>query len=386
MTNDSSKDNPDEDYTRRDFLKSTGLAAGLAGGLALANNVLAAENAAPPSSDKLLPLKVTGYDFDRLAALASGKVEIRGCNTQFTVGKIGDMNTDVFSGAQTFDVTEIGLHPFMLAYANDNFRDYTLLPIFPLRVFRHKSVFIRRDAGITKPEDLRGRRIATPGYSSTSLTYMRGIFQDEYGISPQEINWVTAVKDSSAEAAGKISKQEGVVPKDISMEFGTPGKDESELLVDGEVDAVFHAAEPKAYVQGNPNIGRLFSNSKAVEQAFYKKTGIFPIMHSVAIRKSLLEENPWLAQAVFDAYSQAKQMAYQQMNKVGWAMSSLPWYGQELEETKRLMGPNFYSYGLDVKNSKTLETLFKYSHQQGLASRQLTIKDLFAAQSLNFVE
>jgi 4,5-dihydroxyphthalate decarboxylase len=386
MTKSRKEEASTQDFSRRDFIKSTGLAAGLMGGLAHSSNVLTTDASnSSGNPGKNLPLKVTGYDFDRLAALAEGKVEIAGCDTRFTVGKIGDMNTDLFSGRQTHDVTEIGLHPYMLAYANDNFRDYTLLPIFPLRLFRHKSVFVRNDRGITRPEDLRGKTIASTGYSSTSLTWIRGIFQDEYGISPQDIQWVTAVKDSSADLAGKVSAQEATVPDGVSMKRGTPGKDESELLVTGEVDAVFHAAEPKAFTEGHPKISRLFSDSSAVETAYYAKTGVFPIMHAVAVRKSILKENPWLAEAVFNAYSQAKQISYQQMARANWFMDMLPWYAQELERTRAIMGDNFYSYGLEA-NRKTLETLFRYSYEQGFSKRELTIDDLFDASGMKFAE
>lgn len=367
--------------SRRDFIK----VASAVTAFAASNGVVASTGSLSKNAGKGLPLKVTGYDFDRLAALAEGRVEIEGCNTQFTLGKIGDMNTDVFNGSQTFDVTEIGLHPFMLAYANDNFRDYTLLPIFPLRLFRHKSVFIRNDRGINRPEDLRGKIVASPGYSSSSLTWLRGLFQDEYGISPQDIQWVTAVNDSSADMAGKISIQEGMVPDGISMKWGTPGKDESDLLVTGEVDALFHAAEPRAYIEGHPKVSRLFADSKAAERAYFKKTGIFPIMHAVAIKKDILKENPWLAEAVFNAYSKAKNINYKVMAKKGWIWNSLPWYGQELEETRSLMGDDFYSYGIEA-NRKTLETLFRYSYQQGLAKRELTIEELFLPESLAFIE
>ena len=113
---------------------------------------------------------------------------------QFQEAGIGELNTHVFSGLQELDVTEIGLHPFMLAYANESFRDYSLLPIFPLRLFRHKSIFIRTDRGIKGPEDLRGKKVATPGFSSTSLTWLRGIVQHEYGVRPEEIQWVVSSK------------------------------------------------------------------------------------------------------------------------------------------------------------------------------------------------
>jgi 4,5-dihydroxyphthalate decarboxylase len=377
------------DYSRRDFMKTSALLVGGVSALSACNQESEQEKDISKEPDKELSgglaLKVAGYNFPRLAALANGKVKVEGCDTQFTEGKIGDMNTDVFSGAQTYDVTEIGLHPFMLAYANDNFRDYTLLPIFPLRLFRHKSVFIRTDRGIKSPEDLRGKKIGTPSYSSTSLTWLRGIFQDEYGISPQDVQWVTSVKDSSADVAGAISKQESMVPDGVPMKLGTSGKDESELLVSGEIDALFHAAEPKAYIEGDPIVARLFADSKAAEHAYYKKTGIFPIMHAVAIKQSILKQNPWLSEAVFNAYSQAKQAAYEDMAKTGWVSDMLPWYGQELEETRAVLGDNFYSYGIG-SNRKALETLFRYSYEQRLSSRKLTVEELFTPSSLELVE
>ena len=332
-----------------------------------------------------LPITVAGYQFDRFAALIDGRIGIEGCDATYETQGIGDMNTHVFSGPGTREVTEIGLHPFMLAHANQNFRDYTLLPIFPLRLFRHKSVFIRVDSGIEKPEDLRGRTVATPGYSSTSLTWIRGILQDEYGVAPTDIDWIVAAKDSSAKDAGKASQQENVFPEGISITVGPEGQDESDLLVSGAVDALFHAAEPRAFVEEDPRIARLFPDSRTVERDYYARTGIFPIMHAIAIRRDVAAEHPWLAKAVFDAYSRAKQTSYDYMVRLGWVGDMLPWYGQELAETRALMGDNFYSYGIG-SNRKTLEALFRYSHQQGLASHELTIEELFLPSSLEFAE
>ena len=328
---------------------------------------------------------MAGYNFDRTRALIDGSVRIEGCDMQFKESAIGDINTHVFSGPQTLDVTEIGLHPFMLAYANDDFRDYTLLPIFPLRLFRHKSVFIRTDRGINKPEDLRGKKIATAGYSSTSLTWIRGIFEQEYGLKPEDLEWIISSKDSSAKDAGKASKQENIFPDGVSISMGSEGKDESDLLASGDVDAVFHAAEPRVYIEGHPMVGRLFPDYRSTERAYFSNTGIFPIMHAVAIKKRLVEQNPWLIEAVFKAYSQSKQKVYDYMANAAWFKDSLPWFGQEFEETRALMGDNYYSYGIEP-NRKPLETLFRYSHQQGLSSRELTIEELFVPASLKLAE
>jgi 4,5-dihydroxyphthalate decarboxylase len=282
--------------------------AGIAGVLGVSGvSGLLASTEKPSKSTNNLPIKVAGYKVDRVDALIDGRVQIEGCVMQFEVASIGDINTNVFSGPQSYEVTEIGLHPYMLAYANDGFRDYSLIPVFPLSVFRHKSIFIRTDRGISKPEDLRGKKVATPGFSSTSLTWLRGIVQHEYGVKPEEIQWVQSSEDSTGKLAGQVSKQESVIPKGLSVSKGPPGKDESDLLESGEVDALFHAAEPRAYVEGHPKVARLFPDFRKTEREYFAKTGIFPIMHAVAIRNDIIEHNPWLPKAVFNAYSQAKQ-------------------------------------------------------------------------------
>jgi len=363
-------------FTRREFIKNSILAAGAAGAL----STVSAVPVKTVSASGKLSLTVSGYKLDRTEALIDGRATVEGCDIKFKPMGIGDINTNVFSGPQTLDVTEIGLHPFMLAYANEGFRDYSLLPIFPIRVFRHKSIFIRTDRGIKGPEDLRGKKVATPGFSSTSLTWLRGIVQHEYGVKPEEIQWVQSSKDSSAKAVGKVSKQESMVPKGLSVSKGPEGKDESDLLESGDVDALFHAAEPRAYVEGHPKVARLFPDFRTTERAYFKKTGIFPIMHAVIIRNNLIEQHPWLPKAVFDAYSKAKKLMYDHLKKMGWAAISLPWVAQEIEETRALMGDNFWPYGIEP-NRKALKALFQYSHEQGLASRKLTIEELFHPSS-----
>ena len=172
--------------------------------------------------------------------------------------------------------------------------------------------------------------------------------------------------------------------------MGPAGKDESDLIESGEVDAVFHVGEPRAYIEGHPRVGRLFPDYRSTEQAYFSKTGIFPIMHAVAIKKSLVKQNPWLIEAVFDTYSQSKQKAYDYMAQAAWykgrgPKDSLPWFGQEFDETRALKGDNYYSYGIEP-NRKTLDALFRYSHQQGLCSRELTIAELFEPASPDLVE
>lgn len=366
------------DISRRAFL-TTAAATGL---LSLTG---ATKSWSVVNKTNKLDITMAGYDYDRVKALIDGNVEVENCTTSFEVSSVGEMNTHIFTGPQTRAVTEVGLHPFMLAYTNDGFRDYTLIPVFPLRTFRHKSIYIRTDRGIKKPDDLRGKRIATPGYSSSSLVWIRGIVQDEYGLTPKDVHWVIAANDSAGKVSGGPSKQENVVPKGLSTSMGPAGKDESDLLESGEVDALFHAAVPRAYTEGHPKVARLFPDSRRTEQAYYSKTGIFPIMHAVAIKKAVLEKNPWLIEAVFNAYSQAKQSAYDYLTKSAWYKTTLPWVSQELEDTRALMGRNFWSYGLE-SNRKGLDTFFRYSYEQGLCSRTLSIEELFHPSSLHLTE
>lgn len=364
------------DFNRRSFLKNT-VFAGVSLLMARPSQVCADDLNEP------LSLKAAGYPFDHVKALMTGDVEIEGCTTQFEVDKIGNLNNHVFAGPQTRGVTEIGLAPFMLAYANDNFRDYSLIPVFPLRTFRHKSIFVHTDSGIDHPEQLKGKRVGTPGYSQTSLQWIRGMLQDEYDIGAEDVEWIVSAEDSAASVSGTVSKNENVFPDHLNVSVGPTGKDESQLLLDGDVDALFHAVEPRAFVEGNPKIRRLFRDVRATEQEYFDRTGIFPIMHALAIRNDLVDQHPWLPKAVFQSYSRSKAMAYSDMKE--WFFRTMPWFAQELEATQKLMGKNFFPYGIEP-NRKTLDTLFRYSHEQGLASRQLTIEELFHPSTLDFAE
>jgi 4,5-dihydroxyphthalate decarboxylase len=331
-----------------------------------------------PGGGAQLAIQIAGYPYDRVQGLVKGDVSVEGADVQFTPSNIYALNAMAMGGDQEWEVQEVGLHPYMLAYANNGLRDYTLIPVFPLRTFRHKSIFIRTDRGIDSPEDLRGKTVAVAGYSQSSLVWIRGILQHEYGVTPQDMQWFIAVESSDS---GTASKNEVVVPEGVPHRFGPAGTDESDLLESGEVDAVFSAVEPRGYVEGNPAIDRLFSDYRAAERDYFASTGIFPIMHAVAMRNDVVEANPWLPKAVFEAYSEAKQRMYQEMHRVGWAMISLPWVGKELEDTRELMGDNYWPYGIDA-NRKVLEAMFLYSYEQGLASRQLTIEELFHPTTL----
>ena len=331
-----------------------------------------------------LELQFAGYPFEHVRPLATGAVGIDGVVASFQPGRIGDLNTHLFSGPREFAFSEVGLGPYLLAYNNDDFRAYTLIPVFPLRTFRQKSIFINTDAGIDHPSDLKGKRIGTPGYSSSSLTWIRGTLSDEYGITPEDVEWVLAAEDSSAALGGTASAQEKFIPEGLSYSIGPEGLDESELLVEGHVDALFHAIEPRAFVEGHPKVQRLFPDTRLAEREYFASTGIFPIMHAVAVRKDLVDEHPWLPEAIFDGYAAAKSHAYADM-KNNWAFRTLPWFAQEWEATTELMGENFFPYGVEA-NRKALEAFIRYQHEQKLTGRRASLEELFVPSTMELVD
>lgn len=332
-----------------------------------------------------VPITMAGYDYNRVRPIADGRVTIEGCQHKYEVTSIGPLNNHAFFDPQKRDVTEIGLIPYILAYANDEFRDYTLLPIPVLRLFRHKSIYVRIDSGIKTPADLKGKKVATVGYSSSGLTHVRGVLQEEYGVKPEDITWIAVEKDSGANLTGGVSNWEKVRPKGVTILDAPEGEDESTLLIKGEVDAILHPAEPKVYQDRNPIVERLFTDHRTVEQDFYKRTGMFPIMHSIAIKKETSEKNPWMAKAVFEGYTKAKKIDYDYMRTLGWAYDSLPWYGQEFNETRALMGQNFYPYGLQASAS-SYEAACRYVYDQKLSKRKVSLEEMFEKSTLDLIE
>ena len=231
---------------------------------------------------------------------------------------------------------EIGLIPFITKYINDDFRDYTLVPVFISRTFRHRNVFVHAESGIEKPEDLIGKKIGTPGYGMSANTWIRGFLLDDYGIKADDFNWIETTESSDG-AKLNTGFANYYFGDDFPLIKGPDGVDESELLLNGDCDALITAITPRAYLEGNPKIKRLFSDVKATEIEYYKKSKLFPIMNVVAIRTNLLKENPWLAKAVFELYKDAKKVAYRNLESTTVLSVTLPWTSDEFESTRELM-------------------------------------------------
>ena len=361
--------------SRRDFIKKSvaGAAVG-AWGLLSGGAGQAVEIGKPQ-------IKIAGYDYDRVRAIMDGQAGIEGTEISFNVESIYEASRHAFGPERKYEVTEIGLIPFIRRYINQDFRSYTLIPVFISRIFRHRNVFVHVDSGIEEPEDLRDKRVGTPGYGFSANTWIRGFLLDEYGVKADEMQWIETTESSDGAKLGQELDRH-YLPDDFPLVKGPPGVDESELLLSGGCDALITAITPRAFLEGDPKIKQLFPNVRATEQDYFRKTRIFPIMHAVAIRTDAIKANPRLPKAVFDMYSQAKHTAYANLETTTALKVTLPWVTQETEDTRTLMGKNFWPYGVEA-NRKELELVMRYTHEQGLVKHSLNFEELFHPSTLN---
>ena len=362
---------------RREILK-------IAGAAAMGTMIRPDIAHASPASGKGLPIKVAGYDYDRVRAIMDGHVGAEGVVIDFHVENIYALTGSALGPEKKYEVTEIGLIPYISKYINNDFRDYTLIPVFISRTFRHRNVFVHSDSGIEKPEDLRGRKVGTPGYGMSANTWIRGFLLDEYGVKADDMHWIETTKSSDGGALNK-SMAKYYFADDFPLTKGPEGVDESELLLSGKCDALITAITPRSFLEGDPRIKQLFPDARTAEMDYYRKTQVFPIMHVIAIRTDVLKQNPWLAKAVFEMYSKAKQKAYSNLKSTTVSRVTLPWVTQEFEETCKLMGENYWQYGIEA-NRKELELVMRYVYEQGLVKRQIKFQELFHPSTLELIE
>jgi len=274
-----------------------------------------------------------------------------------------------------FDASEISLSSYLMARSRGD-KSLIAIPVFPSRMFRHSCVFVHADAGINEPGDLRGKRVGVPEYQMTAAVWIRGILQDEYGVAPGDCFWLTG----GLEHSGRVEKLSLQLPDDIRIAPIPESKTLAQMLETGEIDALFTARTPSCYAAGSPRVRRLFPDYREVETDYYRRTGIFPIMHTVVLKRELYERYPWVAQSLYKAFNQAKELACRSYFDTTAPRYSLPFLISTAEEMHRIFGADFWPYGVKT-NEKTLEALLRYSHAQDLSRRKLTIEELFAPET-----
>lgn len=321
-----------------------------------------------------LSLSVACGLFDRTEALFNGDVRIEGCQSLFLHLSAEETFFRAFTNAE-FDIAELSFSSYLIELSKGG-SDYIALPVFLGRSFRHNGIYVRNDR-IKKPEDLKSARVGVPEYQVTAAVWMRGILEDDFAVHARDINWFTG----GVEQVGRKEKVAIEMPTDISVQAIADHKTLAQMLVDGEIDALLAPRAPSCFLNKHENIGRLFPNYVDVEGDYYRRTGIFPIMHVLGIRRSLVEQHPWLPRSVTKAFEQARLHALPRLKDTTASLIMLPWLSAELERTQAIMGDDFWRYGVKENNS-TLERIVRYLYNQGLTQSKIEIDDLFAPGSI----
>jgi 4,5-dihydroxyphthalate decarboxylase len=262
-----------------------------------------------------------------------------------------------------FDVAECSCSSYIIA--RDQGLPFRAIPVFPHRRFRHGFIFINTSKGITKPSDLIGRKVGVKSFQVTAVNWLRGILESEYGVPHRSIEWYAEIDEDV----------EFTPPPGLKLTRLAPDQGVEAMLVEGALDAVLHPDLIDPFIKQDKRVARLFPDHKAEEQAYFKKTGIFPIMHVVALRTEIAEKYPWVAINLFKAFERAKAAAMKRMENP--RIAPLAWYREAWEEQQDILGADPWQNGLTPQNVKTLETLLRYSHEHSLTKRRLTLDELF---------
>lgn len=317
-----------------------------------------------------LQLSVAMGDYDRTRPLVDGRVQIDGVDPVYMQLSPEEMFFRSMR-SQDFDITELSLSTYVLRHSRGD-SAYVAVPVFLSRAFRHTSIYVRKDR-IQRPDDLRGRRIGIPEYQLTANVWARSILQDDHGIAPSEVIWVQGGIDTP----GRSEKVRLQLPPDVRVEPAPASVTISQLLDLGEIDGFIGPRPPSRDVLArNRDIGWLFDDPTAEAKDYFRRTGVFPIMHVTAIRKALVERHPWLPVAVMKAFTQAKAAALELLSDTSAPKITLPFVEEQLKAAREAMGEDFWAYGVEPAR-RTLEAFLKAHHAQGLSSRRVSVDELF---------
>ena len=320
-----------------------------------------------------LPLTFACGLYDRMLRLYTGEVQPAGIDLIFVAN---DEPRDIFDrmgGKLEFGASEMSSSEFISRFATGQC-PFVAIPVFASRVFRHGFIFYNAISGIRVPKDLEGKRVGVPLYTMSAAVWIRGLLQHEYGVDLTKLRWVQgALKKAGSHGSPTVAP----LLKPPTIEINSSGKSLSRLLADGDLDAVI-SSRPVEGIGTNPDIRRMFPNYREVEKDYYRRTGIFPIMHLIAIRRDVHEAHPFVAQSLYDALCEAKDRALAQMKERGALRYMLPWLPADMDEIDEVFGGDPWPYGIEA-NRRTLEALVQYMVEQHFIAKRIPIEDLFVA-------
>jgi 4,5-dihydroxyphthalate decarboxylase len=316
-----------------------------------------------------LQLSVAMGDYDRTRALIDGRVQIDGCDPVYMALSPEEMFFRAMRSAD-FDVTELSLSSYLVRTARGDC-PYIAVPAFLSRAFRHTSIYVRKDR-IKKPEDLKGKRVGVPEYQLTAIVWARALLNDEHGIAPSDVTWVRGGIDTPGRPE-KIGLQ---LPANVHVEAAPEGTTISELLDRGEIDGFIAPRPPSASALRNPHIGWLYDDPTAAAKDYYRRTGIFPIMHVLAVKKTLAGQHPWLPMALLKAFTLAKAVALEALADTSATKVTLPFIEEQLKAARATLGEDYWSYGV-APARRTLEAFVRHHHLQGLSASAMSVDEIF---------
>jgi 4,5-dihydroxyphthalate decarboxylase len=317
-----------------------------------------------------LELTLAIHDYDHTRDLFDGRVPTPGIRLRTIPMGPPEMNAR-FSRFREWHVSEFGLGKYVAQRAAGD-DSITAIPVFPARSFRQSAIYVRADSELDELEQLAGKRVGIPEWAQTAVIYVRGLLAHHHGVELASIDWHQA----GVSRPGRVEKVRVTLPPGVSV-TPHPERTLEQLLFEGEVDAIVTAQPPDAFVARDPRIRRLLREPRVAEEAYYRASGIFPIMHTVAIRRDVLDAHPWVALNLLQAFEAAKRRSYERLfDAMGWRYA-LPWVTDDAERAAALFGEDLFPYGLPA-NRATLEAFVGYAAEQGVATHPVSVEDLFA--------
>jgi 4,5-dihydroxyphthalate decarboxylase len=323
-----------------------------------------------------LPLKVAVWRYDRTQGLFDGRVSLPGRQLELIDAPLEDIFSRAFEQAE-FEVSELSFSNYLrLSVAGKC--PYMGIPIFPSRSFRHGAFYVRNGAGIKSPKDLVGRRVGVREYSMTAAVAARGALRDQFGVRSEDIIWITGDVDHKERAEIHLP----ALYKNIDLQVAPGGQLLETMLLEGEIDALVAYKPFSAFIAADPRVSRLFEDPMAVEETYFKKFGVFPIMHLMGIRRDIADSSPGLARDIFDAFASSQELANNDLNIEQALKISLPWLAREVNRTTEVMGKNYWSVGFK-NNRKVVERMIEWSFEDGLIPTKINASDLFVTDLLD---
>ncbi len=322
-----------------------------------------------------LRLSLGCWNYDRTRGLLEGRIQPDGIDLTYLDMPVEETFFRMLRH-QEFDVAEMSLSSYTVSLFKPD-RPFVAIPVFPSRFFRHSCIYVNASSGIREPKDLAGKKVGNPEYQMTAPVWIRGILQDEYGVPVDGVTYHTG----GEEEPGRPEKLKLDLPANIRVQPIGAGQTLAAMLRDGAIDALYTARMPSTYRTAGDRVKRLFENYMEVEQAYFRKTRIFPIMHTVAIRRSLYQQHPWIAMSLYKAFAQAQREAYDDLYVTAALKTMLPWLTKHVEDARELMGDDYWPYGF-APNRAALATFLRYHHEQGLSKKLLQPEELFAPETM----